>query len=154
MSEAEYIEYGKDLDEHIPFQVVPVGVGTVEECREATSVRVMKKIGEILARIGLQQLVLPYALRMITPGVDHLCEVAVIQSDPAIEDTGHYLQQEKDHQLRIIQSCLCKKADPGHQPGEQYQISGKKQVLQADPFSPAKYLIPADVTGLFLRSGT
>ena len=45
--ETEDIENGKDFDEYISFQVVPVRVGGFKEFGNAAFIRVIKKIGKI-----------------------------------------------------------------------------------------------------------
>lgn len=37
-------------------------------------------------------MILLQALDMISPGIYHLGHLAIVDADPAIEDTGHYFQ--------------------------------------------------------------
>jgi len=51
----------------------------------------MEKIGEILMRVGLQQMIFNHAIGMKAPGILHLREATIVQSYPAVEDARHHL---------------------------------------------------------------
>ena len=51
ISETEDIENGKDLDEYISFEIIPVGVGGFKKLGNAAFIRVFEEVGKIFMRI-------------------------------------------------------------------------------------------------------
>ena len=61
-------------------------------------IRVIKNIFKY-SWVFAQSLVFDDADLVIAPGIKHLCKVAIVHSDPSVEDSRHDLHQEKYHQL-------------------------------------------------------
>ena len=68
---------------------------------------------------------------MVTPCIHHLCQVAVIKPDPTVKNSGHYFKQEDDNYLRMTEARQSEKPDFCNQPCKKYQVSSKKNILQA-----------------------
>ncbi len=71
------------------------------------------------------------AVIMKIPRIHHLGETAIIDSNPAIQNTSHYFQQENNDDLGSIQSRTVKKPDFCNQPCKKNQPYNKKKILQA-----------------------
>jgi hypothetical protein len=57
--------------------------------------------------------------------------IAVINSNPAIKNAGHYFQQENNNELGFTQTATNKKFCFGGKPRKQYKINGKQEIFQA-----------------------
>ncbi len=75
------------------------------------------------------------AAGMITPGVLHLRQSAIIKTYPAIKDTCHHFQQKNNDKLGFAETSKCKEFYFGNQPGKQYEIYDKKQVFHTTGLS-------------------
>lgn len=51
IAETKDIEYRKNFDKYIPFQVTPVGISGFKKFWNAPFIRILKKIGKIFLRI-------------------------------------------------------------------------------------------------------
>jgi hypothetical protein len=67
---------------------------------------------------------------MIRPGVEHLGQIAIIPSHPAIKNASNNFYKEKYDELGIAQAGTGKKFRLRNQPGKQYKIRNKKKVFQ------------------------
>ena len=68
---------------------------------------------------------------MKAPSIRHLRQPAIINTDPAIEDTGHYFEQENDNELRLAQARVFEEPDTRDKPGKENEINDEQEVLQA-----------------------
>ena len=101
----------------------------------------MKNVSEIFAWICAQQFVFQQTIVVHLPCVYHLREVAVVESDPSIENSGENFEEKENDQLRITQSRMPEKSDPCHKPGKEEQVSHKQQIFQGEEFSVQNKLI-------------
>ena len=101
----------------------------------------MKNVSEIFAWICAQQFVFQQTIVVHLPCVNHLREVAVVESDPSIENSGENFEEKENDQLRITQSRIPEKSDPCHKPCKEEQVSHKQQIFQGKEFSVQNKLI-------------
>lgn len=93
-------------------------------------VRCIKDICKIFMRVRPKQMIFNHTHLMITPRIEHLGQVAVIQSHPAIKNAGHHFYQQQDNQLGIAEANAVKKPDFGNQPGKEDEITNKQKIVQ------------------------
>ena len=103
-----------------------------------TTIGIPEQIGEILPGITVQEIVFRNTFSMKTPGILHLGQSAIIQTNPPIKYAGHDLEQENNHQLWMTQPRGIKKFHPCHQPGKKNEIGNKEEVLQGGGVCGAK----------------
>lgn len=101
MCEAKYVEDRKYLNKEIPLEIVPIRVFRAEEFCYTSLIRIAKQVHQVLVWVLEKQIIFLDAVVVKTPGVHHLCMVAIINSNPAIKNPRHYFQEENNDELRI-----------------------------------------------------
>ena len=62
---------------------------------------------------------------MVTPRIDHLSVVTVIDTYPTVKDPGHHFQKENDNKLGLAQTGTDKKRCFGGKPGKQNKVNSE-----------------------------
>ena len=91
MAETENIKDGKYFDDYARFQIIPVRISRTKKLGNTFLVGIAKQVCKIFVGIVAEQAVFEDTVGMKTPCIHHLCKISIIQPDPTVKNTRHYL---------------------------------------------------------------
>lgn len=76
-----------------------------------------------------QQGIFLQAVQVVGPGIDHLCQLAIIDTNPTIEDAGHDLKQEEDDDLGVGEAGAGEESYFSDEPGKENEVGSEQEIM-------------------------